>query len=68
MVDTYIVSKDTTMDQGVDEDESEDEERETQVAYREHVFKFDAFEKVNSSLYIHQCTHSVTHFIEISAL
>ncbi|CDS12810.1 hypothetical protein LRAMOSA04994 [Lichtheimia ramosa] len=38
-------TQDTTMDQGVDEDESEDEERETQVAYREHVFKFDAFEK-----------------------
>lgn len=54
MVGTYIVSKDTTMDQGVDEDESEDEERETQVAYREHVFKFDAFEKVNSILYIRQ--------------
>ncbi|KAI7875662.1 timeless-domain-containing protein [Lichtheimia hyalospora FSU 10163] len=37
--------QDTTTNQGEDQDESEDEERETQVAYREHVFKFDAFEK-----------------------
>ncbi|CDH60505.1 dna repair protein [Lichtheimia corymbifera JMRC:FSU:9682] len=38
--------QDAPTNQGEDGDDSEeDEERETQVAYREHVFKFDAFEK-----------------------